>query len=318
MRINKKGFTLIEIIVVVTILAVLMAIAVPSILKYLSEGDIARDAAIVRGAKLEATRVYAHNEGLLKNGEVTYIYDYNNEEVIELSTNNSNAIAAIDGYGFSNINDVDGTKTGAIGIPKNNFVLVTVSNDLRTTATWGFAASNDLLTAFNKVILNNKLESFLVANSTFTKSHKSIDAVNQFLKDINSNIKTWAILSTKKDSSLYNQEGNQNFLFSEVDISTFSDWSENDRIPAIMQTSDGMIEVGMAVLKKQTDGAANQPYYVIFQDINGRSRHYADNDTFLMNTVIREDEKKQIFTNMNDAYAYYKTLQVEKQPKTQP
>ena len=36
MRKNKKGFTLIEIIVVVVILAVLMAVAVPSVLKYLN------------------------------------------------------------------------------------------------------------------------------------------------------------------------------------------------------------------------------------------------------------------------------------------
>ena len=39
---NKKGFTLIEIIVVVVILAVLMAVAVPSVMKYLSEADNAK------------------------------------------------------------------------------------------------------------------------------------------------------------------------------------------------------------------------------------------------------------------------------------
>ncbi|MEG0451472.1 MAG: prepilin-type N-terminal cleavage/methylation domain-containing protein [Coprobacillus sp.] len=39
LRKNKKGFTLIEIIVVVVILAVLMAVAVPSVLKYLGEAD---------------------------------------------------------------------------------------------------------------------------------------------------------------------------------------------------------------------------------------------------------------------------------------
>lgn len=33
-KLNKKGFTLIEIIVVVVVLAVLMAVAVPSVLKY--------------------------------------------------------------------------------------------------------------------------------------------------------------------------------------------------------------------------------------------------------------------------------------------
>lgn len=140
--------------------------------------------------------------------------------------------------------------------------------------------------------------------------------MNKYIKESNSNIKTWAILSVEKDNTLYNQEGKQNFLFSEVDISTFSDWSEDDRIPAIMQNADGTIEVGMAVLKKQTDGDPDKHYYVITKDVNGRVRHYADNSTFLMDTIIRKDEKKQIFTNINAAYAYYKTLQVEKQAKT--
>lgn len=39
---NKKGFTLIEIIVVVVILAVLLAVAVPSVLKYLDEANDAK------------------------------------------------------------------------------------------------------------------------------------------------------------------------------------------------------------------------------------------------------------------------------------
>lgn len=39
MRLNKRGFTLIEIIVVVVILAVLLAVAVPSVLKYINTAD---------------------------------------------------------------------------------------------------------------------------------------------------------------------------------------------------------------------------------------------------------------------------------------
>lgn len=46
---NKKGFTLIEIIVVVVILAVLMAVAVPSVLKYIGEADNAKYMSQARG-----------------------------------------------------------------------------------------------------------------------------------------------------------------------------------------------------------------------------------------------------------------------------
>lgn len=47
---NKKGFTLVEIIVVVVILAVLLAIAVPSVLRYLDEADNAKYTSQARAA----------------------------------------------------------------------------------------------------------------------------------------------------------------------------------------------------------------------------------------------------------------------------
>lgn len=47
---NKKGFTLIEIIVVIVILAVLMAVAVPSVMAYINEGNKAKYQAIARAA----------------------------------------------------------------------------------------------------------------------------------------------------------------------------------------------------------------------------------------------------------------------------
>lgn len=45
---NRKGFTLIEIIVVIVILAVLMAIAVPSVMSYINEGNNAKYQSIAR------------------------------------------------------------------------------------------------------------------------------------------------------------------------------------------------------------------------------------------------------------------------------
>lgn len=46
---NKKGFTLIEIIVVIVILAVLLAVAVPAVLKYINEADDAKFMTSARG-----------------------------------------------------------------------------------------------------------------------------------------------------------------------------------------------------------------------------------------------------------------------------
>lgn len=75
---NKKGFTLIEIIVVIVILAVLMAVAVPSVLKYI---NVAQEApalteahAIVTAAQKRVIEKYSQN----RTSEVSLDSDDNN------------------------------------------------------------------------------------------------------------------------------------------------------------------------------------------------------------------------------------------------
>lgn len=51
---NKRGFTLIEIIVVIVILAVLMAVAVPSVMSYIGEANNAKYIAVARSAMVNA------------------------------------------------------------------------------------------------------------------------------------------------------------------------------------------------------------------------------------------------------------------------
>ena len=63
---NKKGFTLIEIIVVVVILAVLMAVAVPAVMSYLDEADNAKyetaGHALFTAVQTEYSKDYADNK----------------------------------------------------------------------------------------------------------------------------------------------------------------------------------------------------------------------------------------------------------------
>lgn len=60
---NKKGFTLIEIIVVIVILAVLMAVAVPSVMSYMNEGNKAKYETVARAALINTQTAVAKDYG---------------------------------------------------------------------------------------------------------------------------------------------------------------------------------------------------------------------------------------------------------------
>ena len=56
---NKKGFTLIELIVVIAILAILALILIPSLLNYINEANAAKNKSNARGFYSEVALVYA-------------------------------------------------------------------------------------------------------------------------------------------------------------------------------------------------------------------------------------------------------------------
>ncbi|NBK97554.1 MAG: prepilin-type N-terminal cleavage/methylation domain-containing protein [Erysipelotrichia bacterium] len=68
LRKNKKGFTLVEVIVVLVILAILIAIAVPSVMKYIDDANEAKYLAQARGAMIamesEITKDYADDKAV--------------------------------------------------------------------------------------------------------------------------------------------------------------------------------------------------------------------------------------------------------------
>lgn len=68
LRRNKKGFTLVEVIVVLVILAILIAIAVPSVMKYIDDANdakyLAEARAVYVAAEAEVTKDYADNRAI--------------------------------------------------------------------------------------------------------------------------------------------------------------------------------------------------------------------------------------------------------------
>ena len=71
MRNNKKGFTLAELLIVVAIIAVLVAVAIPIFTSQLEKSREATDMANLRGAKAEAVAMYLTND----LAEGVYVFD---------------------------------------------------------------------------------------------------------------------------------------------------------------------------------------------------------------------------------------------------
>jgi len=96
-KLNKKGFTLIELIVVIAILAILAAILIPSVTGYIAKATEAKDAANCRAlysqvslqVMLDQTLSPA-NDGVVSGLTVTYTPDETNNSISAFSCASSN------------------------------------------------------------------------------------------------------------------------------------------------------------------------------------------------------------------------------------
>lgn len=119
-KLNKKGFTLAELLVVVAILAILVAVSIPIFTSQISKAREATDLANVRAAKAAAASKYLGEE---TSG--TFYYD---AEAGELKADKTGITA----YGQSSTN-----VSGATGAPTGKVLKVTIANtDGAVTLTW--------------------------------------------------------------------------------------------------------------------------------------------------------------------------------------
>jgi len=112
---NKKGFTLMEMMIVIAIIVILVAIAVPSFSSSLDKANKGTDAANLRAAKA-AGLVKAVDE---EDG--TYYFDLTSGELVKLADATSTPESTANCYGSCENHD-------------DQWIKVTVANKTATTA----------------------------------------------------------------------------------------------------------------------------------------------------------------------------------------
>lgn len=118
-KINKKGFTLAELLVVVAIIAILVAVSIPIFTGKLNEAKVSTDKANERAAKAAVVTAYLQDKNADTTATVYYEYDAENGKVIKAT---GATTTTVKGYGATKDNNgkvvmvkVEGKSTAGAG-----------------------------------------------------------------------------------------------------------------------------------------------------------------------------------------------------------
>ncbi len=113
MKMNKKGFTLIEMLVVIAIIAVLVSIVIPTVSTATEKAAEAADAANIRSAIAELTTNVLSNGGT-KNADGTFTYPTKDVTIKQNTAGYVSDITTIGGLNTAGFNVVSGATKGQV------------------------------------------------------------------------------------------------------------------------------------------------------------------------------------------------------------
>lgn len=135
---KSGGFTLIEMLIVVAIIAILVAVSIPMVNTSLTKAKVATDDANERAAKAAAIAEYLLAD-TTPTTDITYCYDAASGKALEKTKDGCGATGAtgttITAYGKSTAKHADGTEANG-GKNRDGHVEVTVKTDGGTDIEW--------------------------------------------------------------------------------------------------------------------------------------------------------------------------------------
>ena len=303
MKINRKGFTLAELLIVVAIIAVLVAVAIPVFGSQLEKSREAADLANVRAAYakvLTEANMGIYNEPVtvkLKQKQ----YDWQSADVITIG-------------GISHLVK-EGDTENWIGIPgANGECQISFDQKKGTKFVWsgdGTSASNsyDMSENFFKTLessgcldldLINKNSNFEIDSkasfSTFVPKIEKVLGEQSLLKN-----GTWAFLGNG-----YSDKASERYLF----------WTSFDtnkvgakkKIPILIQTGDGKYYVSNSTTAERKNKSGTVTYVAISDHLFNKSMY---------NKVIMAGGG-QVYSSLSEAYAAYEKELEKKEYKDYP
>ena len=303
MKISRKGFTLAELLIVVAIIAVLVAVAIPVFGSQLEKSREAADLANVRAAYakvLTEANMGIYNEPVtvkLKQKQ----YDWQSADVITIG-------------GISHLVK-EGNTENWIGIPgANGECQISFDQKKGTKFVWsgdGTSASNsyDMSENFFKTLessgcldldLINKNSNFEIDSkasfSTFVPKIEKVLGEQSLLKN-----GTWAFLGNG-----YSDKASERYLF----------WTSFDtnkvgakkKIPILIQTGDGKYYVSNSTTAERKNKSGTVTYVAISDHLFNKSMY---------NKVIMAGGG-QVYSSLSEAYAAYEKELEKKEYKDYP